>query len=352
MRKLPRNVPEAEPAAEQTVIKVEAEAEIEHHAAVRRQVKEWSEGAVQRKVEELKAEPATNKELLEANEASSVGRDAEVGAGAVPSLDELTAGAVLCPKAAVVLNSGAPKDVANEFVQRECSLGGRYVVLFWNKQFWRWNGRFWAVEDERVLAGKLSEFLDGAYKKDKGGNLIRFMPKKTDVEGVLYFVEQGLAINSSVVPPVWLESEEPAVDWIVCRNMLVNAMTEEMRELTPDLFALGGVDWDWNGKAECPLWMQFLEEVFPGDKESQDFIEEWGGCNMTSHTALHTAAMFVGDLGRNGKNTITNVYSDIVGAGNYVDCELNTWIHNGKKSENLLGKARDNLWRCSVEAGK
>ncbi|MGB6663923.1 MAG: hypothetical protein WBE80_00915 [Methylocella sp.] len=238
----------------------------------------------------------------------------------------------------IVLNPGAPKDIANEFVKRECSLAGNPVVLFWSKQFWRWNGRFWVVEDAAVLAGKLSEFLDGAYKKDKAGNLIRFTPTKSVVEGVLYFVEQGLAINSNVVPPMWLESEEPAGDWIVCRNMLVNPWTEETRKFTPDLFARGGVDWDWNVEAECPRWLQFLEEILPRDRQSQDFIEEWGGCNMTSHTAMHTAAMFVGPSGRNGKNTITDVYCDILGEGNHIDCEMTNWIQQGKKSENLLGK--------------
>ena len=103
----------------------------------------------------------------------------------------------------------------------------------------------------RFWQGSCQSFLTVPIKKTKRVRHSVHANKECCGRGAV-FRRARAPINSNVVPPMWLESEEPAGDWIVCRNMLVNPWTEETRKFTPDLFARGGVDWDWNVEAECP----------------------------------------------------------------------------------------------------
>jgi putative DNA primase/helicase len=168
-----------------------------------------------------------------------------------------------------------------------------------------------------VITGQLTNFLQGAFALDGRQNRVPFMPRKTSVEEALYFVENGLTLSEELVAPGWIESGEPATDWVVCTNCMVNVRTGETRGLGPELFATSGVDWAWQPEAECPRWREFLGEVFPGDGESQEFIEEWLAYCMTSDTRFQKAAMYVGET-RGGKGTIVQVMEGLLGEGNYV----------------------------------
>ena len=118
---------------------------------------------------------------------------------------------------------------------------------------------------------------------------------------------------------------------------MVNVRTGETRGLGPEPFATSGVDWAWQPEAECPRWREFLGEVFPGDGESQKFIEEWLGYCMTSDTRFQKAAMYVGET-RGGKGTIVQVMEGLLGEGNYVGLQLTKWLRGEKSTAVLLGK--------------
>jgi putative DNA primase/helicase len=64
----------------------------------------------------------------------------------------------------VVLNPNAPYDTAKEFTRRNCVRDGKPIVLWWQGQFWRWNGRHYEAEDKdgTVMRGLVYEFLDKA----------------------------------------------------------------------------------------------------------------------------------------------------------------------------------------------
>src|SRR5436190_17191230 len=52
-----------------------------------------------------------------------------------------------------VLNAGAPFDTAKVFAQRHCQVDGATVVWYWQGQFWRWNGKFYAPEPDEIIRG-------------------------------------------------------------------------------------------------------------------------------------------------------------------------------------------------------
>jgi putative DNA primase/helicase len=235
------------------------------------------------------------------------------------------------------LDPHAPLDNARKFAQRCCYRDGDPEVWFWQDQFWRWNGQHYAPYSKEEIRGQVYTFLDGAYRKNVENTAIRFRPGKHHVEDLLDALRSCLALNADYVPPMWLDGAEPARDWVVFRNGVVNVTTCEVRPLTHRLWAHSGLEFDWDNDAECPVWDRFLEDLFPGDPESQEFLEEFIGYCMTGDTKFEKAAMLIGPR-RSGKSTIVYLVGRLVGDGAYVGLSFNDWLSSAKATQVLIGK--------------
>jgi putative DNA primase/helicase len=246
------------------------------------------------------------------------------------------------PKAAedsgdpVVLFAHAPYDIAKEFARREGSLGDVHVVWFWQGQWWRWNGKFYAAEDEALIRAQVYAFLDGAMKWTQQGQ-VRFQPQPRHVNDVLDCLRTGLALGAEYQPPMWLDTREPATDVVVFGNRAVNVVTGEPRELSPKLWVQSGLEFDWEPDAPCRVWLRFLDEVFPGDVAAQEFVEEWLGYCMTDETKFQKGALLIGEK-RSGKGTICHVLERLVGSESYVGLSFNAWTAGENSREVLIGK--------------
>jgi putative DNA primase/helicase len=122
------------------------------------------------------------------------------------------------------------------------------------------------------------------------------------------------------------------------RNGLVEVMTEKKVEATPRLWMHSALDYDWNPKAECPGWLKFLGEVYPGDSESQDCTEEALGYSMTEDVSLQKGVLLVGKP-RSGKGTIAaKVLLKLVGSTAFVSLNFHQWTATENSREDLIGK--------------
>jgi putative DNA primase/helicase len=247
-----------------------------------------------------------------------------------PEAEELPLAAEFGP---LVLDPGAPLDNAREFARRRCHRGGLSEVWFWQEQFWRWNGQYYTAYSKEAIRGDGWNFLESAVRKYT--EAVRFKPRKTHIDEMLDCLKSSLPLECSA--QLWLDTREDAKDWVVFKNGVVNVLTGDMRPLSHRLWAQSGLDFDWLPEAECPTWQWFLEDVFPGDAQSQQFVEEWAGYCMTGETKFEKAAMFIGPK-RSGKSTIAHVIGRLVGDGAYVGLSFNDWLATPKAAQTLIGK--------------
>ncbi len=63
---------------------------------------------------------------------------------------------------------------------------------------------------------------------------------------------------------------------------------------------------------ECPIWLQFLDEVTGGDKELQAYLQRMVGYALTGSTREH-ALFFLYGTGANGKSVFVNTLATILG---------------------------------------
>ena len=94
-------------------------------------------------------------------------------------------------------------------------------------------------------------------------------------------------------------------------NGVISLKSGELQPGLPGQRITRYTDIEYSPDAECPRWMQFLEEVF-GDKETIDFIWKAVGYSLTGDVSEQCLFTCYG-TGSNGKSIFLNVLRDLAG---------------------------------------
>jgi putative DNA primase/helicase len=210
------------------------------------------------------------------------------------------------------------------------------ATYFYKKDFWRWNGRHYAVVEDIQIEGEVYAFLDRAKTAGVPGELTRFQLTPRDVEAVVKCLKAGLAVGPGPTQ-CWLDTGTVAPTLIAFKNCLVDYETGEVLPLTPRLWITDGLDFDFAPEAECPRWDRFREEVFPGDGESQECLEEELGYGMTNENKFEKGALWIGKK-RSGKSTCAWVQKKLVDDRSYIGLSFHTWVKGENSASALIGK--------------
>jgi putative DNA primase/helicase len=120
-------------------------------------------------------------------------------------------------------------------------------------------------------------------------------------------------------------------------NKLVNARTGEERGPTHRLWAHGSTGYVWQPEANCPVFDEFLESVFPDDDDAKRLVEEWLGYNMTEDVWAQKGMTLIEEP-RAGKGLIIHMMEGLVGSRNFVALDFDSWQKNGFSTQCMLGK--------------
>jgi len=74
-------------------------------------------------------------------------------------------------------------------------------------------------------------------------------------------------------------------------------------------------DVNYDRKAENGRWIQFINEVFPGDRDKQVVLQQYLGYCLLPHCRLQRCLFLIGS-GANGKSVITEIMVSIIGQNN------------------------------------
>jgi putative DNA primase/helicase len=229
-------------------------------------------------------------------------------------------------------------DNARAFARDRLSRDGTLATYHFHGDWWQWNGRFYEGAPGERISGAVYQYLDRASVRTANGDE-PFRPKPEHAEALIKCLKACVAIDDRDMPPAWLDRRHtPAAEnLLIFKNCLVDAETGEIVGLTPHLWTHGGVDFDFDPRARCPRWERFLEEVFPGDQESQMTIEEQLGYEATNDVRFEKGACWVGEK-RSGKSTLVWVQERLAGAGAYASLSFHDWMKTENSRAHLLGK--------------
>ena len=69
---------------------------------------------------------------------------------------------------------------------------------------------------------------------------------------------------------------------------------------------------DYNKDAECPRWLDFLDEIFQGNQELIDYLQRAIGYSLSADTTEQQMFILLGN-GQNGKSVLLNVLNEVFG---------------------------------------
>jgi len=134
--------------------------------------------------------------------------------------------------------------------------------------------------------------------------------------------------------PMWLNEGEEANNWMAFTNGWAidvvqlaqgKSASQYKRHVSPNLFSKDYVDYDFDLKAKCPKFMNFLSTSLPS-KDSQGILQEMLGLMLTDWTKFEVFFYLYGPTSRNGKTVLLNILMVLVGKQNVSHVALHNLV--------------------------
>lgn len=227
---------------------------------------------------------------------------------------------------AVILNPQAPLENARALLRARFERDGHRIVHHHGGQLFVWEGARYKARGVQAIENEIYEYLEGTLSwKGKGDakRLGPFNPERAHVGNVMHALS-AVTNQEDGSEPRWLQPQPgdlPATELLACANGLLHLPTRQLLPHSPRFFNLAAVPYAFDPSAKASKMPKFLNEIFPGDQESIDTLQELCGYFLTPDVRLHKIAMFIGKP-RSGKGTVGRVLQKLLGDDNVVTPSL------------------------------
>jgi len=222
------------------------------------------------------------------------------------------------PAAPAIGAYGTPQDVMTtaRILEQQCTgLDGLITWRFWRGSFYNWTGSHWRETLDSDLDAKLWRVTEKAryWGETASGKptLKAWAPSTTKISNLRGALAAVLNTVGDTEQGSWLDGRDgPRL--VACGNVLVDPLTALTEEHTAAYFNGFALDFDYDKDAQCPVWLGFLESVWPGDPDSRLLLQQWFGYVLSGRTDLQKL-MYMKGLKRSGKGTIARILTSLLG---------------------------------------
>lgn len=168
------------------------------------------------------------------------------------------------------------------------------------------------------INGRFFEYVDGVYKQIDEESMNNRVMQSFLEHGLLNFRKRTAVADkiaclksmpSVAFDPIEVDSDPNLLN---VSNGLVDIRTGELKPHDPKYISLSKLGHPYKQDAQCPKFLQFLDEVTVGDQSLKDLLQKIMGYCLTFDISHHKAFILYGD-GRNGKGVFTRILSRIIG---------------------------------------
>lgn len=222
---------------------------------------------------------------------------------------------------------------AHDYIQ-DTLWEGKPTVVFWGGQFWRWSeaNPVFVPESEDTMSDVLLRWLvaRGITSDSRYAELTRDVLRAT------------IRLPIGTEMPCWLGGDSRHDRYTSMANGIVDVVTTAMTGKsvvsahTPSWFSGTLLPYPCWARAECPLWLEWLDQQVP-EKDAQALLQEFTGYVLTPDTHYQTCLFLVGPA-QTGKSTVGKVMRQLMGARNVSSVSLADLTTDFKVVE-TVGKA-------------
>lgn len=187
--------------------------------------------------------------------------------------------------------------------------------------------------EEATIRSQVYKFLDRCSRLDRKGNVVPFQPTPASVSAAMDATKALVHLPNQVntKPPVWLEGygahKPEAGKLISLKNGLFHLEESVLMPHSLGFFTLNSLPFEYDPQAQCPQWLNFLDQVWGHDPQSIDCLQEIFGYILSGDTRQQKFFNLIGPR-RSGKGTINKVLVELLGQHNTVAPELGELCDN------------------------
>lgn len=247
------------------------------------------------------------------------------------TVEDILPSAIPVQKGDDVFENDIPATIAGVFLIRHKTKDGALVLRSYRGQWVEFIDGCYRNLDYDVLRGQIYKFLEGKkIKKYAGGGLTLepYKPSKAKVNDIMDAFSKQCPVD--VDPPAWLDGrgDVDPVDLIIFNNGVLDVKqyaqgAYKLKAANPLFFSLGSIPHDLDRTLVSSLWLEFLSDVFNGDQQRIDLLQEWFGYNLVPDMSFEKFMIFVGRP-RSGKGTILAALAAMLGNDQVCSTNLRT----------------------------
>lgn len=194
------------------------------------------------------------------------------------------------------------------------------TLRYWRDEFHLYkNGIFAPITDKQVEASAWAWLMTSdCPPRLQTSSMLRVL---------MYSLRALATIPTEMESPFWVGPGAPAGHLITMRNGLLDLDSylrgepDCLHEHTSRWFSHNLFPISFDPAADCPNWLEFLNQVFDGDPQLITLLREWFGLCFTPDTHYQSILLMTGPP-RGGKGTTCRTLQRIIGKGNYTTPRL------------------------------
>ena len=203
----------------------------------------------------------------------------------------------------------------------------RFIHLYGDRvSYWQdvnlwyvYNGQFWEADIQTTKKKKLTKELANTMKMittsyvSSDGNYDKQLQQAVKRLGNIH-TKQSMITASQCEVARMKKDYNTRRDILIVKNGVVDLRTGELLDFSPDYYSTQAVvDINYNPKAGEPTrFLQFLDEIFAGDKKIIEYLLRFLGYCLTGEVKESKFLICYGS-GANGKSVLFNLIRDVMG---------------------------------------
>lgn len=218
-------------------------------------------------------------------------------------------------------------------IARKCAFeyfihNGEPTLHYWQSSWWRWVEGKWSQTTKDTLSGLIAAYatMPSDADEDSARGLGMSNLGKLSRDEVLMFMRPLLTLPDHQDFQTWLPAYKPGKDDLNTKGTWVNTTTGLLRiadrekddsfkiQATPRYFTPCVIPRKFDVIMPS-RWVQFLDEIFEGDQECVNLLQEWFGYCCLPTTRFQKMMLMIGD-GSNGKSVVLHVLKQMLGKAN------------------------------------
>lgn len=186
--------------------------------------------------------------------------------------------------------------------------------LKFNQTRWEWCEKGEELQAAKNIAAEIAKHAGTVFGKDPANpsskKLIQHAQNSQNINRLEAMLQTAASEPDMGIGSLGELDSNPML--LGCKNGVINLKTSTLLKPMPSMLITREVSANYDSSAKCPIWLNFLEQCFLGDKDTIEYIQKALGYSLTglvSEEVLH----FCFGMGRNGKSVFANVLTKIMG---------------------------------------